>query len=211
MHFLIFDNMEQCSEADIARILPMVSLQRREQALRFSHTFGRFTCLKGYELLLQCISQAENASDEASRQLCSCLHDWTGDFVYNEHGKPFFQSRSTGGRIEGAEFSLSHCRNAIAVVIHNSPVGIDAESFREPSPPLLRRTMNAQEIADITNSDNPTREFTILWTRKEAVLKLNGTGLVDNLPDVLTNCAYTEKTILNEEKKYVCTICKSTP
>ena len=56
MLYQIFDDMTLCCEQEVARLLPLVSAQRREQALRYTHLFGQFCCLKSYELLidLQC-------------------------------------------------------------------------------------------------------------------------------------------------------------
>ncbi len=47
--------------------------------------------------------------------------------------------------------------------------------------------MNAAEAQNILSADDPNREFTILWTRKEAVLNLSGRGIVDDMRDVLTS------------------------
>ena len=46
MLYRIFDDMTQCSEQEVARLLPLVSDQRREQALRYKHTFGQYCCLQ---------------------------------------------------------------------------------------------------------------------------------------------------------------------
>ena len=51
MHIKIFDHMNECTEHEVERMLPLVSEQRREQALRFTHTFGRFCCLKRWLML----------------------------------------------------------------------------------------------------------------------------------------------------------------
>ena len=70
MKVTIFDDMSQCTEADVARLLLVVNQQRREQALKYKHTFGQWTCLKSWELL-------------------GIDQDWQ----YNEYGKPYI----TGG------------------------------------------------------------------------------------------------------------------
>ena len=51
MLYKIFSDMTECSEQEVARLLPLVSEQRREQALRYTHTFGQYCCLKSYEML----------------------------------------------------------------------------------------------------------------------------------------------------------------
>ena len=69
----LFDNMEQCTDEEVARLLPLVSEQRRVQALRYSHTFGRFACLKTYLMLCELVGK---------RNLV---------FSYTKKGKPLLQ------------------------------------------------------------------------------------------------------------------------
>lgn len=179
MNILIFDDMQQCNEAEVSRMLPLVSEQRRQQAMQFKHLFGQFACLKAYEMLMS----LTNASSPLL-------------FTYNEHGKPFIPS---------AYFSISHCKNGIAVATSQQPVGIDIESVRNFDESLIKMTMNNAEAAQIHNSDNPAMEFIKLWTRKEAVLKLRGTGITDDLPSVLNGNEIIE-THINIDKGYAYSI-----
>ena len=134
------------------------------------------------------------------------LQDWNGDVGYDEHGKPFMQNAS-GERIEGVDFSISHCKNAIAVALSDCPVGIDVESFRHAEEPLLKRTMNPEEQTEVRTATDSAEAFTRLWTCKEAVLKLRGTGLVDNLHEVLTNLENIQlETTINKNRQYACTL-----
>ena len=66
------------------------------------------------------------------------------------------------------------------------PVGIDIECERRIDDALIRHTMNEAERAVIEADANPVMEFLRLWTRKEAVLKLRGTGITDDLFSVLS-------------------------
>jgi 4'-phosphopantetheinyl transferase len=205
---LLFDDMSQCTDAEVERLLPMVSVQRREVALRFKFTFGRFTCLKSYVMLQQLVQEALAETDERWSPLQQRLKEWNGNFVYNEHEKPFMQNAS-GERIEGVDFSISHCKNAIAVALSDRPVGVDVESFRHAEEPLLKRTMNPEEQAEVRAAADPAEVFTCIWTRKEAVLKLRGTGLVDNLHEVLIpnpEQPFSLETTVNREKQYVWTL-----
>ncbi len=209
MKLLLFDDMSQCTENEVQRLLPLVSVQRREQAMRFKHLFGRFACLKSYEMLKHCV--ADTLADETEdASLKERLRRWNGLFVYNEHGKPFMQDRYHGKKINAVDFSISHCKHAIAVALNSTAVGVDVESFRQAEDSLLRKTMNDEEIATVVRSDNPAREFTRLWTQKEALLKMQGTGLVDELPELLTASEVFStsrvQTIVNEEHLYVCTL-----
>lgn len=169
MKYLVFDNMAACTEADIQRLLPLVSTQRREQALRFHHLFGQWACLKTYEMLLSLLQPdiALSQWDLASLP----------EFSYNEYGKPFLPI--------GPCFSISHCRHALAVAVCESSVGVDVESIRKADEALVCRTMNAEEQDIIARSEDAARAFTCLWTQKEAVLKWQGTGIIDDLHSVL--------------------------
>lgn len=207
MLLTLFNDMTQCTEAEVQRLLPLVSVQRREQALRFKHLFGRFTCLKSYEMLQQLVQDVLNGKDE-EREKYESLQDWNGCFVYNEHDKPFLQSGRSGERIEKLDFSISHCKEGIAVVIAPHPVGVDIESFRQYSESLLQKTMNEQEILRIQQSAEPSVEFIKLWTKKEALLKMQGTGIIDELPEVLCskNSSWHIDTKVNTEKGYAYSI-----
>jgi len=207
--FLLFDDMSQCTDAEVERLLPLVSAQRREVALRYKFTFGRFTCLKSHVMLQQLVQEAIAETDGRLQPFQLRLKEWNGNFVYNEHDKPFMQN-ALGERIEGIDFSISHCKNAIAVVLSDRPVGVDVESFRHAENALLRRTMNPEEQEEVRTAADPAEAFTRFWTRKEAVLKLRGTGLVDDLHSVLLPNpelpAVTLETTVNREKQYVWTL-----
>lgn len=167
----IFDHMHLCTDAEVARMLPLVSPQRREEALRYVHTHGRFCCLRSYLMLMELIGAVSPTLD-----------DTTPRFEYNEFGKPYLPDRPD------IQFSISHTKNAVAVALSRYPIGVDVEQIRHQSEALIRKTMNAAEQQQIADSQTPDTTFTVLWTQKEAVLKLFGTGIVDELHNVLTDC-----------------------
>ena len=186
MLYEIFDHMHLCTDEAVREMLPLVSEQRRQQALRYSHTFGRFCCLKSYLMLLELLSAVYPELDTSKPE-----------FGYTAQGKPFLLARPD------IHVSISHTKNAILVAISDAPIGVDIEAFRSPSAALIARTMNATEQAAIATAaasaasaatpsgllEPPgTREalFSAIWTRKEAVLKLRGTGIEGDLKHVLS-------------------------
>lgn len=208
IRMIVFDDMSQCTDSEVERLLPLVSAQRREVALRYKFTFGRFACLKSYVMLQQLVQEILEETDVRWLPLQERLKEWNGNFEYNEHDKPFMQSR-LGDRIEGVDFSISHCKNALAVALGDCQLGVDVESFRHAEDALLRRTMNPEEQEEVRAAADPTEAFIRLWTRKEAVLKLAGTGLVDNLHDVLLpnpKLPVVLETTVNRNRQYVCTL-----
>ena len=167
MLYQIFDDMTQCSEQEVARLLPLVSAQRREQALRFTHLFGRYCCLKSYEMLQQLLASAPYT-----------LHS-TPTFLYNEYGAPSIKN--------GPYFSISHCKSGIAVAVSKQPIGIDIETVRSLKVDLVKKTMNPLEQEVIFFDTQPDWAFTRLWTRKEAFLKMKGTGIINDLHAALAD------------------------
>lgn len=185
----VFDNMAVISEEEIQRLLPLVSEERREEALCYKHLFGQFACLKSYVMLREMLER---------QGLTHPFH-----FGYNEHGKPFLRDHPD------VHFNLSHCKNGIAVVVSDQPIGIDIESYREASDSLLRYTMNEEERRIIQESGDPIRTFTEYWTKKEAVFKLRGTGITHDLHELLLGDEHVT-TFVNNEKRYAYSIATHT-
>lgn len=169
MIYELFTHMDQAVPEEVERLLPLVSEQRRQEALRYTHTFGQYCCLKSYCMLMELIASVSPTLDGTKPE-----------FAYNEHGKPFLVARPD------IHFSISHTKNAILVAISNAPVGADVERLREPAEGLIEKTMNTYEQKIISNGDRDMA-FTQLWTQKEAVLKLKGTGIQDDLHHVLSD------------------------
>lgn len=185
MEVLIFDDMNECREEKVQRMLPLVSAQRREQALRHKHTFGQFCCLKSWLMLYDLL-------DERMKEL---MNEWT----YNEYGKPSF----TPSLLHSFTpyFSISHCKQGIAVAIDDQPIGIDIEAIRHADESLIARTMNEEERVGMDD-----RKFTRLWTQKEAIVKAQGTGIqsFEQLQTILDNGHWTLDTF--EKENYIYSI-----
>ena len=182
MRMLICDNMALCTDAEVQRLMPLVSAQRRETALRYKHTFGQWATLQSWMML---------------RELGLPDEPWS----YNEFGKPFLP--------DGPYFSLSHCKTGIAVATDTLPIGIDIESYRDVSPELIEHTMNQAEQELINASDDPIKAFIELWTRKESYVKYLGTGIAGlsgNPRQYLDNTADV-RLVTTTTKNYAYSIC----
>ena len=188
MKVAVFDRMEECTEAEVQRLLPLVSAQRREQALKYKHTFGQFCCLKSWLMLM----------NELGNERMSELGEWQ----YNEHGKPYI--------VDGPYFSLSHCKEAIAVTISDKPIGIDVESIRPAKEELIARVMSEGERRELSelSGEQKDRMFTRLWTRKEAIVKAQGTGILsfEQLQGILSRETVDINVQTFEKEKYIYSI-----
>jgi 4'-phosphopantetheinyl transferase len=163
--------------------LPLLSEQRRQQTLKFKYEQGRQTCAAAYLLLCEGLRKEYHITEPPT-------------FEYNEHGKP-----AIVGHPE-IHFNMSHCREAALCMLSDKPVGVDVETIRHYKEPLARYTMNDDELSLITASSAPDVEFVKLWTKKEAVLKLLGTGIRNNMKDVLVGQPPVT-TVVNLQRGYV--------
>ena len=164
MKLILKDNVGNYTHKDLEADMALLPSWRREQALKYRLFNGKRDCTLSYLLLCQALKEEYGITDKPT-------------FVISEHGKPSLLE------FPEIHFNLSHCNNAIACAISSSPIGIDVESTeRKISDALIRHTMSPQEQEQIAG--DPIRFFRF-WTQKEALVKLHGTGLQDNLHDLL--------------------------
>lgn len=188
----INDHIAEMSEEQTEQVIAFLPDWRREQALRYKHLQGRRECAVGYIELLRGLRECFGISGFPS-------------FSYNEHEKPFLKD------YPGVHFSISHCKEAVGCFVSNRPCGLDIESIRKAKEDLVRHTMSPKETEEIYTSKWPDIAFTRLWTQKEAVLKLKGTGIIDDLhavlsPDNLQGIGL--QTTENPYRGYILTIAK---
>ena len=172
---------------DLEAALGEISAQRREQALRFRHEQGQRLCVLAYQLLKQGLRETYGITENPI-------------FEYNEHGKP-----SIAGHLD-IFFNLSHCKEAAVCVISDHPVGIDVESIREYKESLVRYTMNDDEVQQIESSETPASTFIRLWTMKEATMKLIGTGISNDMKNVIDTATYQYTSV--DRQQYIYTVCE---
>lgn len=178
---------EDIWEFDLEAALGEISVQRREQALRFRHEQGQRLCVLAYLLLKKGLRTTYGIMENPI-------------FEYNEHGKPSIVDHPD------IFFNLSHCKEAAVCVISDHPVGIDVESIREYKESLVRYTMNDAEIREIESSENPASAFIRLWTMKEATMKLVGTGISNDMKNVIDTMTYHYTTV--DRRQYIYTVCE---
>ena len=178
---------EDIWEFDLEAALGEISAQRREQALRFKYEQGQRLCVLAYQLLKQGLRETYGITENPI-------------FEYNEHGKP-----SIVGHPD-IFFNLSHCKEAAVCVISDHPVGIDVESIREYKESLVRYTMNDAEIREIESAENPASAFIRFWTMKEATMKLVGTGINNDMKNVIDTTTYHYTTV--DRQQYIYTVCE---
>jgi 4'-phosphopantetheinyl transferase len=97
-------------------------------------------------------------------------------------------------------FNITHTRETFAIVIsRHYYVGIDLEKIDTGMDfhSVIKSYFGGKEQEFILRSDYEAAErFFLLWTRKEALLKALGTGIIDNLPRIEVS---GESNLINRE------------
>lgn len=99
------------------------------------------------------------------------------------------KSPSSPGTIESEKeclFNVSHSKDECVFAVSRYPVGIDIEYVDRdfPTDPMINDVFTVEEQAYLNHSEDRTRAFFQIWTRKEAVLKSVGVGLGASMRDL---------------------------
>ena len=166
MTLCLNDHIQDMKSEHLQQVLAFLPSWRRERVLAYKQESRQMESALAYI--------------ELSRALAlRGLQDIKPRFEYNEHGKPYLPT------YPNLHFSISHCSQAVGCILSEMPCGLDIERVRRASPSLISKTMNRNEEHQISSSSHPEVEFIRLWTRKEAVFKLLGTGITDDMQDIL--------------------------
>lgn len=187
-HLYIKDDLDAITSDELDRSIASLPQWRQEKALRFKHVQGRKECTYAYLLLCQALKEVYGITEPPSFQI-------------GEHGKPTLVGHPD------IHFNLSHCKQAVACVVSSQPVGVDIESVGRYKEALTRHVLNDNELAGVQAAPDPQLPFTRLWTQKEAIVKLTGRGIDDDLQNLLIK--YNNVSLHTEahpDKGYVLTV-----
>ena len=92
---------------------------------------------------------------------------------FSDHNRPYFK--------DNIDFSTSHSGDkVICAASINNRLGVDIELVRDLDPLDHFCFLDASEIELLKNSNDPIPLFYQLWTRKEAIAKANGFGVIES-------------------------------
>ncbi|MBN1819076.1 MAG: 4'-phosphopantetheinyl transferase superfamily protein [Prolixibacteraceae bacterium] len=84
-------------------------------------------------------------------------------------------------------FNISHTKEMCAIAIsEENELGIDIEKIKENKyyKDIAEKHFTIEELAFLSVSENPLKDFYLIWTRKEAFLKNTGTGIKAGLKNI---------------------------
>lgn len=188
----IADDLTAYSGERLSALLATLPQWRREVALAYRHEEDRRESALAFRLLQDMLGSEYGILDEPR-------------FITGEHGKP---------RLAGhpdIHFNLSHCRRAVACAVERLPVGVDIERTGRYTPRLAERVLSDDELRAVAAASDPDLLFTTLWTRKEALMKLLGTGITDDIRRVLHDYERSVNitTVSRPSRGYVCSVAQT--
>ncbi len=144
---------------------------RWEYANRFRKFIDRWNCVMSYMLLRYGLKKEYGI-------------DAIFELEADRDGKPHLPARL--GLPDSLDFSLAHCRGLVACAICECPVGIDVEDVKAVDAEVIEMCFSEREKQQILSSIHQDEVFATTWTRKEAILKRRGVGLISDMKSVNT-------------------------
>lgn len=104
----------------------------------------------------------------------------TLSFTYNDREKPFLKHQPAFW-----QFSMAHSGDWVAIAIgKHTAIGIDIETLNQPHidwQTISKAYFSTSEQAWLDTTTQPDAVFSLIWTRKEAILKATGAGLSEDM------------------------------
>lgn len=154
--------------------------QERAARYRFDHDRERY--IIGHGLLRELLGSYLNEDPAEVRM------------VRGEFGKPYIVGHPL-------HFNLSDTKDAVLIAIgRDHEIGADVETMNRTVDhrAVSEHYFTPEEIDDIMATHDQKRRFLELWTRKEAVLKASGVGIMDDLRVLRVDSELNENTITHE-------------
>ena len=181
-----------------AQLLHYVSSGRRKKVLRLRFDKDRRLSLYAALLAQKMIRDLAGLTQD---QLC---------FQTERQGKPVLKVRDSSTSVF---INISHADGcAVCGLSLDQELGVDVERIRPAPFSIMSRCFHPEELAFVeTGSGDSDKRFFEVWTRKEALLKKNGTGLTEGLTSM--NALHPEADAIQSFHKsnYIISTCTSNP
>lgn len=178
--------------SEYEKYLEFVSEERQKRIMRFRFEKDKIISLCAGLLTRYSLGKTLNTDPKTLR------------FEREKNGKPY------SADFENIHFSLSHSGNLIVLAVDNCRIGADTEIVKKSKENIAKSFFTNNEYKYIINSENPTKSFYMIWTMKEAFLKMTGDGLTKGLDNFDVFDANFEKMFktYSYNDNYMITICK---
>lgn len=166
MKIYLVKNIDAFDESFVEKCTTFFPEWRKEKMIRYKYLKGRIQCGLGYVLLIHALRE-----EGVFREM--------PEFSYNEHDKPFLKNYPE------YHFNISHSKTAVCCALSRQEIGVDIEEVGEYKESLAAYICNDKELESLHNNENQADDFYRLWTRKEAVFKMIGSGITNDIKRIL--------------------------
>ncbi len=157
-------------DASHSILWPLLDDGERERARGYKHTPDRARFVLGRGLAKLAVAQIADVEPESVRLTATCRH------CGGPHGRP--EVDTLDGRMR---LSITHSGTRVGVAVTwDIECGLDIEqvALRGGGPPRNALSPTERTVLDAIPHDEQVGAFIRTWTRKEAVLKATGDGLM---------------------------------
>lgn len=174
-------------------LLSLISATEKERYQSFRLQQDRDRALVSYALLRILVAKYLHKEPEVVPINRTCPQ------CGKPHGKPTLVAPFTGQ----LEVSVSHSGDRIVIAIGKDPLGIDIEQIRmdQAVEEMASAVLSPTEIKEVDTAKDPKRAFYTYWTRKEAITKALGQGIVLPLTEMEVSSYWEEPRFLSYKKE----------
>ena len=176
-------------------ILSNASNYSKEKYLSYKSEQARFECIAATYLIDEYLKTQK-------------LNEKDMEYGVTEKGKPYFKNN------KDIYFSISHSKNLVGVAFSDKEVGFDIQVVKRVTDNLFKRVLSEEELAAVgaklceptvgASSKSPIESiFFYNWVKKEAILKRDGTGLVNDMINIHDEYGIVKKIIYNTENNNI--------
>jgi len=172
---VIVANIDDIDELKYKKYLTLIPHNIKSQILKYKFKEDRYRTLLGKIILLNYLKKYKFD---------------LSDIELDRYKKPYIKNSNLN-------FNISHSGKYVLCAFCNSyKIGIDIEECKEINLNDFKQILQKKEFNQIQNSKSPISKFYTIWTIKEAVLKADGKGLINNPQkvNIIKNKAFFKNT-----------------
>ncbi|WP_118976383.1 4'-phosphopantetheinyl transferase family protein [Taibaiella koreensis] len=157
------ENIHLLSEQAIFFLYSILAEEEKRRIEKLYRWHDRQASLLGKFLLYQLLGGQENDKEILSR------------LTYSQYGKPLLEGT-------GISFNISHSGDyVVCAVSEQQEIGLDIEKVENVQLDDFTGTLSEDEFSHIIKSPQKNLTFFKTWTKKEAILKARGSGIVSDM------------------------------
>ncbi|ADU21413.1 4'-phosphopantetheinyl transferase family protein [Ruminococcus albus] len=161
--FLVLFDAQTITDAQLEKLESILPPYRVKYAERYRKREDRVNSMVAFAMLAYLLK--------------TCYHTQLPQTEHrNAYGKPLLDAP--------LQMSISHCSCAVCCAVASGEVGVDVQELVTDCSGIAELVLSGSQYETYCASDAPERCFTEFWTQKEAYLKLQGTGLTDDLSQI---------------------------